>query len=97
MDPEEAAAGINATLLSPKLSTAREGLPMLEAALDAASTPEDSKITLAVACVDALVSFVVREDLEREDFRRGSLRACSLMAMDRAIMRHMLQGSENFW
>ena len=30
-------------------------------------------------------------------FRRGSLRTCSLMAMDRAIMRHMLQESESFW
>ena len=92
-----AAASINAALLSPKLPAAREGLTSLEAALDAAGTREEAKVALAVACVDALVAFVVREDLAREDFRRGSLRTCSLMAMDRAIMRHMLQESESFW
>ena len=73
---------------------------MLEVALDAPATRangEASRVALAVACVDALVSFVVREDLEREDFRRSSLRTCSLMAMDRAILRHMLQESETFW
>lgn len=91
------APGIVAALRSPGLPAARDGLRMLEAALDAGVSNSASNVALAVACVDALVSFVVREDLEKEDFRRGSLRACSLMAMDKAVMRHMIQEGETFW
>ena len=90
-------AQIRAALLSPDLTTAQEGLRLLEAALDAPTTKDRDGIALAVACVDALVAFVVREDLGREDFHSASLRTCALMAMDRAVLRKMLVDSDTFW
>lgn len=87
---------INAALRSTELAAAREGLAALEAAL--VSRPAEG-VELACACVDALAAFVLREDLEVADFRNASLRMQSLMAMDRAILRHMFAAGngQTFW
>ena len=78
---------IEAALRSPEHSEGMRGVAMLEAALDAA-TP-DGSLSIALACTEGLAALMGRADLSAAEFRRASLRMCSLLAMDRAVWHNM--------